>query len=250
MKKIQFYKISKADGIPYYLQIKEQLLNAIISNYKIGDKIDNEMELCEIFGASRPTVRQAIKELENEGFLYRKKGFGTFIKSSKIQTSLMQDVSFFTEELEAQNIKYLNIIQKKEKIIPKKDISEILCIDRTDKVNYIERLRLVVKQPLYLTVIYVPDKICMDFINNDFINNSSTDLIEKKYNIKIKSIKRYLYPVNKTFNPKIAKLLKIPKNKSFFYMTSIFFNKNMIPIGYYKDYFSSLRSEFSFYIER
>ena len=250
MKNLKFNKISKTDKIPYYLQIKEQLLNAIINDLKVGDKIENEMNLCEVFGASRPTVRQAIKELENEGFLIRRKGFGTFVRSNKVKTSLMQDISFFTEELKARNIKYLNVIYKKEKIIPKKEISEILHINRDDKVNYIERLRLITKQPLYLTMIYIPDKICPDFIDNDFVNGSSTELIEKKYNIRIKSIRRYLYPVNKTFNPRVAKLIATPNNESFFYMTSILFDKDANPVGYYEDYFSNIRNEFAFYIER
>ena len=250
MKDIKFNKISKTSSVPYYIQIKEQLLNAIINDLKVGDKIKNEMELCEVFGASRPTVRQAMKELENEGFLSRRKAFGTFVKSNKIKTSLMQDISFFTEELKARNIKYLNVILKKEKVMPKKEISEILNISRNDKVNYIERLRLITTQPLYLTMIFIPDKLCPDFIDNDFVNGSSTELIENKYNIRIKSIKRYLYPVNKTFNPRVAKLLASRNNGAFFYMTSILFDKDENPIGYYKDYFSSIRNEFAFYIQR
>jgi GntR family transcriptional regulator len=236
--------------VPYYIQIKEQILNKIINDLKVGDKIQNEMELCEIFGASRPTIRQAIKELENEGFLNRKKSFGTFVRSNRIKTSLMQDISFFTEELKARNIKYLNVILKKEKVIPKKEISEILNIKRDDVVNYIERLRLITQQPLYLTMIYIPDKLCPDFIDNDFVNDSSTELIEKKYNISLKSIRRYLYPVNKKFNPRVAKLLAIRNDEPFFYMISTLFDKDASPIGYYKDYFSSIRNEFSFYIQR
>ena len=94
MKDIKFKKISKISSVPYYIQIKEQLLNAIINDLKVGDKIKNEMELCEVFGASRPTVRQAIKELENEGFLSRRKAFGTFVNRSLfIITPIQKDAN-------------------------------------------------------------------------------------------------------------------------------------------------------------
>lgn len=250
MKEKMFHEISREDRTPYYLQIKEQLLSVIMNNLMVGDKIDNEMELCKLFGASRPTIRQAIKELENEGFLTRTKGFGTFVKSKKIETSLMQDVSFFTEELEAKHIKFLNKILIKDKIIPKKEISLALNLGKDDKVNYIERLRLVIKQPLYFTIIYIPERVCEDFIDNDFINNSTTGLIEDKYKVHISSIKRYLDPVNKSLFPKAAELLMIEKNKCFFYMRSILFDKKDNPIGFYEDFFSSEKSEFTFFTKR
>lgn len=92
MKIKMFHEVSRANRVPFYLQVKEQLLGVIINDFEVGDKIDNELDLCIIFGVSRPTVRQAIKELENEGFLTRLKGFGTFVKRRKIKTSLIQDV--------------------------------------------------------------------------------------------------------------------------------------------------------------
>lgn len=250
MKEKMFYEISREDRMPYYLQIKEQILNVIMNKLEIGDKIENELELCKVFCASRPTVRQAIKELENEGFLTRTKGFGTFVKSRKIKTSLMQDIAFFTEELEAKHIKFLNKILIKDKIFPKKEISLVLNLEKDDKVNYIERLRLVMDQPLYFTIIYIPERICKDFVDNDFVNNSTNALIQDKYGIHIASIKRYLDPVNKNLYPKAAELLKIKKNGCFFYMRSILFNKKDDPIGFYEDYFSSEKSEFTFFTKR
>ena len=245
-----FNKISKENPIPFYLQVKEQLFSAIINDFEIGDKIKNEMELCDIFGISRPTVRQAVKELVNEGFLTRVRGFGTFVKSKKIKTSLMQDVAFFTEELEAKRIRFFNKILVKEKIIPNKETAMLLGLEKDQEVNYIERLRLVMNQPLYFTIIHIPDKICSGFIENDLINNSTTSLIEGKYGIHISGIKRYLNPVNRYAFPKAAEVLNIEKNTCFFYMRSILFDKEEKPIGFYEDFFSNEKSEFTFYTKR
>jgi len=245
-----FHEVNKESSVPFYLQVKEQMLGSIISDFETGDKIDNEMDLCNIFGVSRPTVRQAIKELENEGFLTRIKGFGTFVKSKKIKTSLMQDVAFFTEELVAKNIKFINKILVKDKIIPKKETALILGLEKNEEIYYIERLRFVMNQPLYFTIIQIPEKTCPGFIENDLINNSTTALIESKYGIHISGIKRYLTPVNKNSFSKAAAVLLMERQEPFFYMRSILLDENERSIGFYEDFFSSEKSEFTFYTKR
>jgi len=65
---------------PKYLQLKDQLLSWIAGGrFRPGDKVPSENELAEQFGFSRQTVRQAIGELESEGWLAREQGKGTFV---------------------------------------------------------------------------------------------------------------------------------------------------------------------------
>ncbi|MBZ4646841.1 MAG: GntR family transcriptional regulator, arabinose operon transcriptional repressor [Petroclostridium sp.] len=65
---------------PKYLQLKEFIKGLIQHNQlKPGEKIYSENELAEKFSISRHTVRQAVGELVNEGWLYRSQGKGTFV---------------------------------------------------------------------------------------------------------------------------------------------------------------------------
>ena len=53
-----------------YLKIKCDLLEKINNGtYKEGDLIPTEIELSEIYDVSRPTVRQAIQLLVDDGYL-------------------------------------------------------------------------------------------------------------------------------------------------------------------------------------
>ena len=62
---------------PKYQIIIDDLKSYILSGtYKAGEKIPSEFALQEDYNVSRQTVRKAILELSNEGFLRSEKGSG------------------------------------------------------------------------------------------------------------------------------------------------------------------------------
>ena len=66
--------------LPIYYQIKQTIKSWIINKeFSSGEKIPSENELAERFGVSRLTVRQAISQLTQEGFLVSRRGEGTFV---------------------------------------------------------------------------------------------------------------------------------------------------------------------------
>jgi GntR family transcriptional regulator of arabinose operon len=64
---------------PKYLQLKD-IIKQYFKNepYEAGQKIPSENDLINQFHVSRNTVRQALAELVNEGFIYKKRGSGSF----------------------------------------------------------------------------------------------------------------------------------------------------------------------------
>ena len=76
-----FHKnLDKNTPVPLYFQLKTILLNDIKDNcFAVGDSIPTESELVEFYHISRSTVRQAISELVQEGWLTRKASKGTFV---------------------------------------------------------------------------------------------------------------------------------------------------------------------------
>ena len=74
------HKVEKNGDMPLYRQLEEILKQRIKNGeLKPGDQIPTEYELCEDFGISRISVRQALAELANDGFLCRHQGRGTFV---------------------------------------------------------------------------------------------------------------------------------------------------------------------------
>jgi GntR family transcriptional regulator len=72
----------KKGPIPLYYQLERALRKRIL-NGKItpSGQFPTERQLCEEFGVSRITVRQALMILENEGIISREQGRGTFVNT-------------------------------------------------------------------------------------------------------------------------------------------------------------------------
>lgn len=68
------------NNLPKYQNLKNYIIEHIrSSNLHYNDPISSEVELMKQFDLSRHTVRRAISDLVNEGWLYKQQGKGTFV---------------------------------------------------------------------------------------------------------------------------------------------------------------------------
>ena len=83
-----------------YLQIQKDLLQKIKTGvYPVGDTIPAETLLAKEYQVSRPTVRQAISLLVEQGILERKRKRGTIVCPPKIDQSFTQRINSFDSEM-------------------------------------------------------------------------------------------------------------------------------------------------------
>ena len=79
--------IDRNSPIPQYFQLQTWLIEQIEQGvFKPNDKIPTEEELGQIAGLARATIRQAIQNLVNMGYLARKRRLGTFVLSREVKT--------------------------------------------------------------------------------------------------------------------------------------------------------------------
>ena len=115
-------------GKPKYQQIKDLLLGSIQSGaLDDGACLPPERELCERYDVSRVTVRKAIKELEDEGAVYRIQGKGTFLRrpQNKI-TQVLTRLTSFTEDMLSRGMTAGSRILLTEQVAASAEIAEKL----------------------------------------------------------------------------------------------------------------------------
>lgn len=90
----------KTNKMPLSLQVQQHIVDLIKDDtFSPGDRLPSEAEFSVSLGVSRPTLREALKSLEQEGVLLRKHGVGTFISS---HTPFMESGLEVLESLERQ----------------------------------------------------------------------------------------------------------------------------------------------------
>ena len=66
--------------VSLYQQIYDTVTSEIIAGrLKPGDQAPSESQLMEQFGVSRITAKRALDEMENSGFIERRRGAGNFV---------------------------------------------------------------------------------------------------------------------------------------------------------------------------
>ena len=92
--------LDKFSPVPLYYQLKEEIRSQIIhGEIKKGDKLLSESEMIKKYKIGRLTVREALAQLVNEGYLEKKHGLGTFCLGipplqNNLNISVLLDTSY------------------------------------------------------------------------------------------------------------------------------------------------------------
>ncbi|MFQ3791921.1 GntR family transcriptional regulator [Staphylococcus nepalensis] len=146
-------KLSSEKG-PLYLQIKQIIEDRIIHGiYTVGNYIPTEIEFEKEFNVSKVTVRSAIKELVNLGYLEKKSGKGTTVINHKQRNNITNNKNF-TEKLVEQGNKIQKII-KDMTVVVHEENSQLFQMFGV-KSYKITRVYLLNDQPYILFNHYLP----------------------------------------------------------------------------------------------
>ncbi|MEJ0035521.1 MAG: GntR family transcriptional regulator [Gammaproteobacteria bacterium] len=87
------FKISPASGQPIYLQIMQQIRDAIEAGVlRYGDLLPGIRKLAEQLGVSHTTVAKAYSELEHAGVLELRPGSGAFVAGGRSTKSRSEKI--------------------------------------------------------------------------------------------------------------------------------------------------------------
>jgi GntR family transcriptional regulator len=141
-------------------QIIEDDLKELIDTGKLkqGDLVESENTLKDKYSVSRMTVRQALNNMVNSGYLYRHKGKGTFVSNTKIEKKIYGLVGF-SEEMKSINRVVSNQIVSFKLIEATEKVANRLSIQPGDKVYYLRRVRLGDDIPILYEELYFPQSL-------------------------------------------------------------------------------------------
>ncbi len=219
--------LSHNDMMPLYQQIKERIKESILKEeLKPGEKIQTELELISKYGVSRITVRNAISDLVEEGYLIKKQGKGTFVNKRKMEREIITFLSF-TMACKAKGVKPSSKLIKRDIIEPtSEDLEELELVDE-DKVIHIQRIRYADDEPIMIENNYFSYEK-YKFLMEENLESSLYEILSKKYDINpCKS--RSTIEIAKAGDEEVAHL-KITKGSPLFNITATAYDVDNHPV--------------------
>lgn len=156
-----------------YDQIKDDLLSKIKDGtYPEGQTIPSELELAEMYGVSRPTIRQALQILVSDGYLEKRRRRGTVATKPKVSQSFTMSISSFEDamRLAGRLPKTKVLVFKRERA--NAEVEKHLELTRDQDVFKLVRLRYADNLPNVFVESYIPCTLYPGLDSFDF-NESS-----------------------------------------------------------------------------
>ncbi|MBA2276356.1 MAG: GntR family transcriptional regulator [Chloroflexia bacterium] len=150
--------LDRTSPVPLYFQVANRL-EQLIENGElpVGGRLDNEVDLAEQLGVSRPTMRRAIQYLVERGMLVRKRGVGTEIVHPKVRRPV--ELSSLYDDLAKSGQEPRTEIRAFELMPAPDHVAEALGVPEGTEVTWIERLRHAGDEPLALMHNAVPVEV-------------------------------------------------------------------------------------------
>lgn len=177
-----FSNLDRSIPIPLYYQLKTILLNKIQNGvYPEGTCIPTEIQLAESLEISRSTVRQAVAELVQEGWLERKISKGTFVcHPPEIRTSYIRSFEPFYQQIRRQGKTPRTELLEMKVIEASPALAEAMGLKTGDKVISMFRRRFSDDDPMVSIHNHLPWETCGFVMGHDFKTESLYEIMTQE----------------------------------------------------------------------
>lgn len=160
-----------------YLQLTRIFLGKITAGqWENGRQIPTEADLCQEYGVSKITVRQALRNLATDGYLLKIQGKGTFVTSGN-QPSGFAMKTRFTEEMFGKEVQVKREV--KARGIQSHESPAREYLKTHEEIYRIVSQRVVEGEPISMDESYIPVSMLPGANDLDFANRSLLAMLQE-----------------------------------------------------------------------
>lgn len=142
--------------LPLYRQAANDLRKRIErGEFRVGERIPSEAQLGQEFNTSRITIRQALFELERDGFVRRVPGKGTFVEQTRGRMERLTALTGFGENVLALGLEPGYRVLRAEVVAASDEVATMLALT-TSTAFVVERVLLAGGQVVGKHTAYLP----------------------------------------------------------------------------------------------
>lgn len=171
--------------VPKYYIVKRAIIDKIDNEeFQGSEMIPSERELMAMFQVSRITVRKAVEELEQEGYLFKVQGKGTYIKGDQNSQDLFS-ITSCTQDVIRLGMTPTRKVVSASLIPADKKRQRLLNLTGEDKVFQLMRVYYADGEPINYTTTYLPQRYFPSLEKYDFSSDSLYDTLESVYGVSL-----------------------------------------------------------------
>ena len=153
---------------PRYLQLKELIIGQISAGeLRPRDRVPSENELVGATGVSRMTANRALRELNDEGYVERIAGVGTFVSDFKAVSHVLE-VRNIADEIARRGHDHSATVLVQEKVAAGHDTVEALRISEGSEVFHLVLIHQESDIPIQIEHRFVLTDFAPDCLQQDF----------------------------------------------------------------------------------
>lgn len=197
--------------IPHHRRLYEILRKHISDGvYKEGDLLPSENELCQLYGMTRPTVRQSLSTLANDGYIIKHQGKGSIVHHLPREIGILS-VSGTTSALGDRNLKTRITVKPVLMKWPSDFMFPLTELEKESGCIYMERVRYLDDVPIFYDISFIANINLPRITSRQFENRSLFQILRDHYHIEIKGGEQRIKAIPAT--PKISRLLHMRKGQ-------------------------------------
>jgi len=167
-------------SVPLYRQIYGHFRSQIIAgDIETGALLPTEHEVMETFNVSRITVRRAFNDLQDAGLVTRRQGRGTVVSFDPSLPTVKANFDTLLDSLHQIGLKTEVRLLSVEMVRPDADLTVSMDIQAREKVQRIERLRILDDRPFSYLVTYIPGRIAEKYSDDELKSGSVIALLDR-----------------------------------------------------------------------
>jgi len=197
--------------IPQYRKLYEVLRKHILDGvYREGDLLPSENELCQLYGMTRPTVRQSLSTLANDGYIRKHQGKGSIVHNLPKEIGILS-VSGTTSAAGNRDLKTKIIVKPVLISWPDEFMFPLSDLEKESGCIYMERVRLLEDSPIFYDISYIANINLPRITARQFENRSLFQILRDHYRVEIKAGDQRIKAI--PADTKISRFLRIKKNQ-------------------------------------
>ncbi|MEW9672873.1 GntR family transcriptional regulator [Ammoniphilus sp. 3BR4] len=210
-----------------YKVIYDDVVEKILSGkYQVGEMLPSENDLETMFDTSRTPVRQALKQLENDGYIYRLQGKGSFVANRRpvgmwtLMTGFRNQYSGSWNKIAARTIERTTLVSPL--------YAQMLKLPAEEELTYLKRIRYYNGEPVVFLEHYISPNIPSELFGKDGAFISVGQVLKDELNLDLIEVEEEIEATLATED--IAHFLQVSDGTPLLKVTRLSFDQKMTPI--------------------